>query len=241
MPALLALNGEFEGQQVLLEDSYDITVGRGDQNLLAIKDDEMISGSHCVFRKIGENWTIEDLDSTNGTLLNNAPVTKSPLIDHDVVTIGNTQFRYVEKTGHTQSIAKAPLPPLAKTQPINHDMAIDVSPGLLKKKKAPPPKPKPAPAPSKPAEQKAPAPPAPPQPPPAASPPPPANPISQDTYFDDVLAGRGAQEEEPEDEKEGSQNLDDWLKNPSTTNTLLAMSAIGILFVVMLMFFIRVV
>ena len=40
---------------------------------------------------------IEDLNSTNGVLVNGRKVTRQPLCDGDAVTIGEVQFRYVAR------------------------------------------------------------------------------------------------------------------------------------------------
>jgi pSer/pThr/pTyr-binding forkhead associated (FHA) protein len=38
---------------------------------------------------------IEDLNSTNGVIVNGRKVTRQPLADGDSVTIGEIQFRYI--------------------------------------------------------------------------------------------------------------------------------------------------
>jgi pSer/pThr/pTyr-binding forkhead associated (FHA) protein len=40
---------------------------------------------------------IEDLNSTNGVLVNGRKVTRQTLCDGDAVTIGETQFRYLAR------------------------------------------------------------------------------------------------------------------------------------------------
>jgi pSer/pThr/pTyr-binding forkhead associated (FHA) protein len=42
----------------------------------------------------GDGWAIEDLDSTNGTLLNGVPVTRAVLADGDVIEIGVSRLTY---------------------------------------------------------------------------------------------------------------------------------------------------
>jgi len=252
VPALLALDGEYSGQQIVLED-YDVTVGRSPSNLLVLTDDEMVSGSHCHFVLDDGQWVVEDLDSTNGTLLNNAPVTRSALIDQDVITIGNSKFRYVEKTGKTSLIAK--VGPTDSSKGLRTTQAIEAAEGMTAAVPLPP-------APLSPAAPLASQPPsaAPegtkplvPQPEPkdSAPPPPPkapaqskaksAAPPSDASYFDEIVRAGFADEDDIEEEEEEKEVLNDWLKTPSSGNTILAMAAIGLLFLVMLIFFGRVV
>jgi pSer/pThr/pTyr-binding forkhead associated (FHA) protein len=45
---------------------------------------------------------VEDLNSTNGVMVNGRRVTRQPLHDGDLVQIGKTEFRYLLKPlGHT--------------------------------------------------------------------------------------------------------------------------------------------
>jgi pSer/pThr/pTyr-binding forkhead associated (FHA) protein len=55
---------------------------------------------------------IEDLNSTNGVLVNGRKVTRQPLCDGDAVTIGETQFRYLARPLH-----RSPEPDPAETTP----------------------------------------------------------------------------------------------------------------------------
>jgi pSer/pThr/pTyr-binding forkhead associated (FHA) protein len=58
-------------------------------------DDRYASGVHArIFARGGRTW-IEDMNSTNGTLLNDATLKgEAELIDGDVVRIGDTEFRF---------------------------------------------------------------------------------------------------------------------------------------------------
>lgn len=59
----------YPAKEELLSAEDRITVGRTIQNSLVIADDSM-SRSHAEFRFFGNDWTIADLGSTNGTVLN---------------------------------------------------------------------------------------------------------------------------------------------------------------------------
>ena len=53
----------------------------------------LVSRLHCRLSTDGDHLTVEDLDSTNGTLVNGARVAKSPLEAGDVLTVGRVEFK----------------------------------------------------------------------------------------------------------------------------------------------------
>jgi hypothetical protein len=57
------------------------------------------SREHAAFVHDPEGWALEDLGSTNGTLLNGAPVQRSVLRDGDVIEIGLTRLVYHHQRG----------------------------------------------------------------------------------------------------------------------------------------------
>jgi len=71
-----------------------LSIGRSGESDVRI-DDRYASGLHArIFSREGHTY-IEDMNSTNGTLLNDATlVGEAELIDGDVVRIGDTEFRY---------------------------------------------------------------------------------------------------------------------------------------------------
>lgn len=71
-----------------------LSIGRSAEADVQI-DDRYASGVHArIFSREGRTY-IEDMNSTNGTLLNDATLHgEAELIDGDVVRIGDTEFRY---------------------------------------------------------------------------------------------------------------------------------------------------
>lgn len=71
-----------------------LSIGRSAEADVRI-DDRYASGVHArIFTRDGHTY-IEDMKSTNGTLLNDATLHgEAELIDNDVVRIGDTEFRY---------------------------------------------------------------------------------------------------------------------------------------------------
>lgn len=80
---------------VLGFDSSPITVGRGDQNDLALERDEFASATHARFVPQRDGVWIEDVGSSNGTFVNGDRL-PSPrkLAPGDVVRIGDTELRF---------------------------------------------------------------------------------------------------------------------------------------------------
>ncbi len=69
------------------------TVGRRDDNSMVI-DDGFISGSHAELIFDHGAWWLQDLNSTNGTFVNNQPVHgRIRLSDGDIVQFGRVRLR----------------------------------------------------------------------------------------------------------------------------------------------------
>ncbi|MBV8741462.1 MAG: FHA domain-containing protein [Sinobacteraceae bacterium] len=88
---LIRVDGDTEVVHVL---GRKTSVGRTPDNDLQI-DAKFISRHHAVILSGPTHAIIEDLNSTNGVLVNNRRVTRQPLKDGDNVMIGKTQFRFV--------------------------------------------------------------------------------------------------------------------------------------------------
>ena len=71
-----------------------LSIGRSAEADVRIED-RYASGVHArIFTRDGRTY-VEDMNSTNGTLLNDATLSgEAELIDGDVVRIGDTEFRY---------------------------------------------------------------------------------------------------------------------------------------------------
>jgi len=59
-----------------------------------IVDDSEVSSTHCQIQEIGGIYHIFDMNSTNGTFVNNERVLKAKLKDGDVITLGQSSFRF---------------------------------------------------------------------------------------------------------------------------------------------------
>jgi pSer/pThr/pTyr-binding forkhead associated (FHA) protein len=74
-------------------DKERITIGRRPANDIHI-DNLAVSGDHAVITTIGNDSFLEDLNSTNGTLVNNKSIKKHVLHHGDVIEFGRYQLKY---------------------------------------------------------------------------------------------------------------------------------------------------
>jgi pSer/pThr/pTyr-binding forkhead associated (FHA) protein len=91
------LNISFEGRSLddIPLNKETITIGRHPDNDIELADDRAVSGHHAVIITIMSDSFLEDLDSTNGTLVNGRQVSKHPLLNGDVIQVGRHNLKYV--------------------------------------------------------------------------------------------------------------------------------------------------
>ncbi|MBN1873443.1 MAG: FHA domain-containing protein [Anaerolineae bacterium] len=71
-----------------------MAIGRGEDNAL-ILNDPFTSTHHALIVWREDQWWLEDLESHNGTLLNDARISQpTPLCPGDLICIGETVFRF---------------------------------------------------------------------------------------------------------------------------------------------------
>ncbi len=68
-------------------DKSEITIGRGNHNDIQI-DNLGVSKTHAKIVKSPDAYTVVDLNSTNGTFLNDKQIQKANLTAQDIITIG---------------------------------------------------------------------------------------------------------------------------------------------------------
>lgn len=88
---LVITSGAKEGLELTLSDQ-PLTIGRSSESGLVIRDD-YTSTHHARLMLWGDDWVIQDLDSTNGTYLAGQRVTvPTPVPLNTPVKIGTTSF-----------------------------------------------------------------------------------------------------------------------------------------------------
>src|SRR5579864_4069652 len=88
-PARLeAVSGPLEGRTFPLTED-EVSIGREPCNQISLLD-SLVSRRHCVIRKNGEGFLIQDLDSRNSTFVNSLPVKERLLADGDQIRVGKS-------------------------------------------------------------------------------------------------------------------------------------------------------
>ncbi len=86
-PWLVAIGGSFRGTTFAF-DADETSIGRDRENVVRLNHPS-VSRRHCLIKRDGEQFTISDLDSYNGTFVNGVPVKEQALAHADQVEIGD--------------------------------------------------------------------------------------------------------------------------------------------------------
>jgi pSer/pThr/pTyr-binding forkhead associated (FHA) protein len=79
-----------------------MTLGRRPYNDIVV-DNLAVSGEHAALQVIGRDYFIEDLNSTNGTYINELKVKRQILKNGDTIEIGKYAIKYVQDGATSQS------------------------------------------------------------------------------------------------------------------------------------------
>ena len=90
---LVVINGVDLGKKYSLAQASTV-VGRSSKVDIQI-DEDAISRSHAVIENHGNKFMLRDLESTNGTYVNDRDVREKRLVDGDQVKIGRTIFKFL--------------------------------------------------------------------------------------------------------------------------------------------------
>ncbi|MDX8384489.1 MAG: FHA domain-containing protein [Ghiorsea sp.] len=103
-------------------DKEETTIGRKAENAIHV-DNLAVSGRHARVLKIGNKVILEDLGSTNGTMVNNKEVTKHILKHGDVISVGKHTLTFVALEN-----GKLPVPdPVEEEDDMDKTMIINNS------------------------------------------------------------------------------------------------------------------
>ena len=91
-----------EAPQLTVRLKHPLTIiGREKADIIV--DDTEVSASHCQIQDIDGTFFVFDMNSTNGTYLNDKQVVKAALAPHDIIRIGKTRFRFLLVDTHKAS------------------------------------------------------------------------------------------------------------------------------------------
>lgn len=80
------------------------TIGRKPSNDIHL-DNLAVSGNHAVIVKIGRDYFVEDLNSTNGTRVNNEVIKRKLLLQNDIVELGKFHLRFISEASRDNAAA----------------------------------------------------------------------------------------------------------------------------------------
>ena len=86
----VVLSGFYEGLEVVL-DRERLVIGRGRKADLALAE-ATISRAHAAIGCDASGFVVEDLGSTNGTLVNGSRITRQPLKSDDEIQMGKLRI-----------------------------------------------------------------------------------------------------------------------------------------------------
>ncbi len=90
---LVVINGADLGKKYVLAQTSTV-IGRSSKVDIQV-DEDSISRSHAVVDNFGDAVIARDLESTNGTYVNDVPVREKKLNDGDQIKIGRTIFKFL--------------------------------------------------------------------------------------------------------------------------------------------------
>ncbi len=89
---VVALNGQHMGEDFRLRPGKNTFGTAADCDI--VLTDKKISRKHAVIRYESGTFILNDLDSSNGTFVNDEKVTKQELIDNDTIRLGDIEFEF---------------------------------------------------------------------------------------------------------------------------------------------------
>ncbi len=91
--ALVVLHGDDLGKRFRLS-KEELSIGRSSRCDIRV-DQESVSRKHATLAREGPAVVLRDLDSTNGTLVNDERIAARPLQNGDLIKIGRTIFKFI--------------------------------------------------------------------------------------------------------------------------------------------------
>jgi pSer/pThr/pTyr-binding forkhead associated (FHA) protein len=97
-----------ERRDVITLDGERVSVGSSDAADVVIADDAAISRVHLVLERIGQAWTVRDLGSRNGTMVNKERILGDRVLkDGAEVLIGRTRLVFHDRSRSASGVTEA--------------------------------------------------------------------------------------------------------------------------------------
>ncbi len=135
MPRLVIKQGEGVGRDMVLSGG-ECVIGRGPGADFTIEDTLASRRHFKVMQAEGVYW-VEDMGSTNGTLVNGRRSERVQRMDGDTVQAGNTQLAFVQTDLLGMAGAQVKRPPVVKKGKVPPKAAPKAAPEAKKKGGAP--------------------------------------------------------------------------------------------------------
>src|SRR5437660_5669886 len=109
MPARLTLQfATAPAREQVLPEAGETVVGRGPECGVVIEDDR-VSRRHAALAPGPSGWTVADLGSKNGTLVDGAPVATAPLGERSWISFGGVLARFEAAAGPLEALREERL------------------------------------------------------------------------------------------------------------------------------------
>src|SRR5690349_9930260 len=90
---LIVVSGPLRNSEVVLTESESL-IGREPGASICLNS-RSVSRRHCIIRRHGDSYVLEDLGSHNGTLVNDRPITRHTLQHGDQIAIGDSALLFI--------------------------------------------------------------------------------------------------------------------------------------------------
>lgn len=128
MATVMVLEGPLKGQSVELAQPAT-RIGRREDNDWVLSDSS-VSSAHCEIEIRDGNFILRDLGSTNGSRVNNEPVSEHVLYRNDILQLGDVKLMI-----DGEDVPSAPEQPEGSMEPVPRTTIV-----ITQNKKAAPPK-----------------------------------------------------------------------------------------------------
>ena len=84
----------------------EVSIGREPSNPICVND-HYVSRRHCLIKREGESFRIVDLESYNGTFVNDIPIGEHQLGNGDEISVGSVRFIFLTDEAETAAAASS--------------------------------------------------------------------------------------------------------------------------------------